>query len=142
MTVKWNTNAIMQRMKLKVSNGVEAVAEAVRKDAVRRIEEPPKTGRVYSGPPFRVGKPPHQASAPGESPADDTGELKRSGLVAMRGELEAQVSFGGRGGEYARDLEYGDMNRQFPVAARPFLRPSVVAVKKQVQTIMEAELRK
>ena len=38
-----------------------------------KIQSPPKTGRIY-----RHGKVEHQASAPGEAPATDTGNLVNS----------------------------------------------------------------
>lgn len=68
-------------------------------DIVRFIMSPPKTGRIYY---FR-GRP-HQASAPGESPANRTGRLARSASYRTRNHQEMTV---GEVAPYAGYLEYG-----------------------------------
>jgi len=143
MSVKWDTAATTDRVRRAVGRGVMATAEWVKNDAVRRIIEPPKTGELYVGAPFRIGLPPHQASAPGESPADDSGALKASGRVDKVNDLKASVKFGGIGGvDYARDLEFGILTGDKPLEARPYLRPALLAGMKQVKRIIEEELAK
>ena len=70
------------------------------------IENPPKTGRMYGT---------HQASAPGEAPADRTGVLKRSADYIVRGGTQLEV---GESAPYAKYLEDGTAR----MAARPHVK--------------------
>jgi HK97 gp10 family phage protein len=72
-----------------------------------------KSGRIY-----RRGTVGHQASAPGETPAIDTGDLIGSITTAELGPMEHAVTVGA---EYAVHLEYGTRHME----ARPFLRPAL-----------------
>ena len=72
-----------------------------------------KRGIVYQ----RGGKA-HQASAPGEPPAIDTGNLVNSVFSEKSGPGQALV---GASAEYAEYLEFGTRK----MAARPFLRPAL-----------------
>lgn len=72
-----------------------------------------KSGRMYGA---------HRASAPGESPAVDTGALKASIAVEMDTPVRAIVNVGA---EYGLYLELGTRW----MAARPFLRPAVQALR-------------
>ncbi len=65
----------------------------------RLLDTGPKTGRIYNKP----GRPPHQASAPGQAPATETGALAKSADYAAR-DLELEV---GEREPYARRLEDG-----------------------------------
>jgi hypothetical protein len=49
----------------------------------RLIKDPPNTGRIYNRP-GNMGRR-HQASAPGEAPADQTGRLRKSVSYRVRG---------------------------------------------------------
>lgn len=95
-------------------------AQRIEKTAKKRIQEGKKTGRIY-----RRRSVIHQASAPGESPATDTGRLvssissyvnKISSLV-----MESFVVAGRGTVKYAKALEMGTRK----MAARPFMVPSV-----------------
>ena len=132
MPVRWNLTPQFNAMKDKAERGVREIAEFIEIDAQLRILNPPKTGRVYSGAPYRIGKPPHQASAPGESPADDTGTLRNSSKVTKRGRLKYEVKFTAA---YAADLEYGNLNKN--IEPRPFMRPAIMEGVKNVKRIME-----
>lgn len=89
-------------------------ADEVAARAVELIDTGPKTGRVY---PATEGFGARQASAPGEPPARDTGNL--SGLIGvdevnlprMRVAIFSSA-------EYSADLEFGTSK----MAPRPFLR--------------------
>lgn len=72
----------------------------------------PKHGALYHG---------HRASAPGEPPAIDTGNLLNSITHRMTGPTEGEVAVGAEYGVY---LEMGT-RRQAP---RPFLGPAVEKV--------------
>ena len=126
-------------------------ANELRKSAMQRMEGP-KGGRLYrkgairksykvggsgfkkwkgSGAKFTlaggrastvVGYKTHRASAPGEAPAIDTGNLRGSISVAMTSPTSAMVSVGSEHGIY---LEYGTRK----MAKRPYIRPAVDEVK-------------
>lgn len=78
----------------------------------------PKSGNVY----IRRGRS-HQASAPGEAPAVDTGFLINSIQTDAR-ETEATITIGA---EYAEGLEFGTDD----IAARPFVQPAIDSVLKR-----------
>lgn len=75
-----------------------------------------KSGRIY-----KRGQKIHQASAPGEAPAIDTGTLVNSIQVVDYGRAGAMVY---TNTEYAEVLELGGRH----VLARPFMRPAVEKV--------------
>jgi HK97 gp10 family phage protein len=116
-----------------------AVEEAVRvgsmmiaNDAKRSVAQGPKTGRIYeffyrtnktTGAifPWEKRGVPHQASAPGEAPATDTGRLISS-IVAdtVRSDKFGVVGFVAARVEYAKWLEHGTRK----IMARPFMLPA------------------
>lgn len=73
----------------------------------------PKSGRIYGD---------HQASAPGESPAIDIGNL----VGSVQAEGESDISWVvNAGAEYAIWLEYGTVH----MAPRPFMEPMAEALR-------------
>lgn len=68
------------------------------------------SGRIYGD---------HQASAPGEMPAIDIGNL--IGSVQVEAEPGAAEAFVYTGAEYSAHLEFGTIH----IAARPFMTPAV-----------------
>lgn len=106
---------------------LKGIAQLVANDAKRAVARGPKTGRVYTKR-FKTNRQtgrifptedrvPHQASAPGEAPATDSGKLVGSIVADAKG-LEAFIE---ARSQYAVHLEYGTRG----MAARPFLRPAV-----------------
>jgi len=91
---------------------IEAKAKAA-------IMNPPKTGRYY-----KHGNVIHQASAPGEAPATDTGNLVGSGYTKKVADSDYETGFTA---EYAAPLEFGTPR----ILPRPYLRPAVEAVRDQ-----------
>lgn len=97
--------------------------------AVTGIQGGPKTGAVYGR---------HQASAPGQYPASDTGRL--AGSVRMElpqpGRIEGRV---GTAVAYGPMLEFGTSR----MAARPWLLPSFqrakIGVEKELRARLEAK---
>lgn len=79
----------------------------------------PKTGFIY-----KRGNKMHQASAPGEAPAIDTGTLVNSIQSRMTGMSSAEVSVGAA---YGLPLEYGTEDGH--IAPRPFMTPAAEKVK-------------
>lgn len=94
-------------------------AQDTRNKAVRSIQRGPKTGRIYpasSG--VRGG--PHQASAPGQPPATDTGNLV--GSITFQKEPGTRPIYSvGTDEAYGAYLEFGTLR----IAERPWLRPAV-----------------
>lgn len=140
----------------RVAPELAAGAERVRNRAVAGIAKPPKTGRLYTTRfwtdergrlrrgPERV---PHRASAPGEYPAADTGNLMRSIYADDPGEVLAQAeSIAGAAdldviqasvtadAEYAAPLEFKEPER----GGRPFLRR---ALGEEADSILAAIMR-
>lgn len=98
---------IAGRMVPEVGEVVKKTAFAIQTDIQTQMQGP-KTGAWYGG---------HQASAPGEAPAIDTGALVNSILAQMTGPLSAQVA---SGMEYAAGLEFGTAH----IAPRPAWVPA------------------
>lgn len=99
-------------------------------NAITGIQGGPKTGRVYGN---------HQASAPGQYPASDTGRLAGS----IRMELPQAGNMTGRVGTavaYGPMLEFGTSR----MAARPWLLPSFdrakIGVEKELRARLEAKI--
>lgn len=124
MSSTYNERDIEERVLRGLRRGIVAATEAVGNEAVRRVLEPPKTGRVYR----RRGVE-HQASAPGESPASDTGRLANS--IITRYEDDFLVGIISASDAKASHLEYGT---KF-MAPRPFMRPALATV--DVQSYIE-----
>ena len=97
---------------------VATTTHRVRSRAVREIQRAPATGRVYEKyTPNRT----HQASAPGEPPATDTGALASSISAIFDNPKQARV---GTPLTYGAHLEFGTTRMD----ARPWLWPSLQAV--------------
>ena len=76
------------------------------------VVQEPKSGRIY-----KRGKKFHTASAPGQAPATDSGNLVSSIMPAMADDLTGEIMLN----DYGVYLEFGT-NR---IAARPFIIPSL-----------------
>ena len=85
-----------------------------------------RSGRIY-----RIRGKEHQASAPGEAPAVDTGNLKGSIKV---GEVTEDHAVLETNADYAAYLEFGTRY----MAARPFMRPSVENHLDEIEAAMAA----
>ena len=100
----------------------------------------PGTGIVYGGARSRkTGRPRkrHQASAPGEPPAPDTGALRNSvGQEIVGGILRVGV-----GMPYGPFLEFGTLTEGGAIAPRPFMRPALESVKDKMTGVVIQDLR-
>ena len=98
--------------------------------ARKGIQGGPKSGRTY-----RRGNVSHQASAPGQYPATDTGRLASSVQFELPspGRMTAVV---GTNIMYGPMLEFGTSR----MAARPWLMPSFTQAKINVEKKLKAQL--
>jgi hypothetical protein len=101
-----------------LGQAVSATALDVDRDVKKRIQRGPKTGRIYTRASGRNLSATHQASAPGEAPATDTGagvssiyNIKNSPISRTVGSRLAYLYF----------LEFGTVR----MAARPAWVPAV-----------------
>jgi len=113
-----------------LSQIVNATAQAVRTRAIRSIQQGPKSGAVYERGSGRNLSALHQASAPGEAPATDTGTLANSIAVQRLGPLSARVGTGIRYGQY---LEFGTQS----IEPRPWLWPAATAERDNYRRRMD-----
>lgn len=108
---------------------VEATAWHILTDARLSIQNPPKSGRTYKrGKRGRM----HQASARGEAPATDTGNLAADSGVENMGLGARKVWFGA---EYATILENPSQ------LDRPFLAPAIEKNRERFVDGIKAILR-
>lgn len=80
----------------------------------------------------------HQASAPGEPPAPDTGALRAS----VGQELFGRVLRVGVGMPYAVFLEFGTIDANGHIEPRPFMRPALAECKERMTGVVVADLRR
>lgn len=114
MSVKIDTQQFRANVRVAAFKGLVRATEHVRNEVVRLLTSSSHSGRTY----IRRGVA-HQASAPGEPPATDTGRL----VGSIRTEYdEAQMV--GRviaSTKYAAMLEFGTQRME----PRPFMRPAL-----------------
>lgn len=103
-----------------VAKAVTTTALEVNTNVKKLIQRGPKTGRVYERGSGRNLSATHQASAPGEAPATDTGALVSSVYFQQDDKLSATV---GSRLAYAYYLEFGTAR----MAARPSWLPATEA---------------
>ena len=130
MTVEWDVSKTISDVDKAVARGLFISAEKVRADAVKSILSGSKSGRLYR----RRGTV-HQASAPGEAPANDTGTLANSAEAKLVDINRAVVNFNA---QYARFLEFGTTN----IAPRPYARPALMMNRDFIAEAIDKEVRK
>lgn len=101
-----------QSRRAALRDGLEAGALVAETNVKLRLSSP-GTGHEYTH-----GSVVHQASAPGQPPAVDTGALRASVMVDKVTAEEAVIA---PHMEYAEHLEFGTVNME----PRPFLRPAL-----------------
>lgn len=121
MAVDWHAPAIVDRVRRGALQGVTTAIGIVEAHAVLLITTGSKTGRVYR----RRGVK-HQASAPGEAPANETGRLVQSRRIQIDARaLRALLVFADK---KARHLEHGTLRMK----PRPFARRALLEKRAQV----------
>ncbi len=111
-------------------NALAATAFAIQRDAVQSIQRGPKSGETYTH-----GRKTHTASAPGEAPASDTGNLAKSIRVKLekaRGYAEVIAH-----APYAPHLEFGTSR----MAARPFMGPAFHRNRKLAPQLIKVDFK-
>lgn len=125
----WNQPEFMGRARRGAMTGVVAWIGLVEKRAVELIMSPPKSGKIYR----RRGVD-HQASAPGQAPASDTGRLVNSRRVELiESQLRARLNFSTA---YALALEVGTKHME----PRPYARRALAETKDEGIARVRAEI--
>lgn len=129
--VDWRGEQLLAKLRIAAMRGVVIATEAVRNEAISLVTNSPATGRVYR----RRGGVTHQASAPGEPPASDTGTLAGRidtdyDYVQLRGAVVARTN-------YSRHLEYGTQRMQ----PRPFMRPALSSKRAFIEKAIATQIR-
>jgi len=123
------------RAEAEIAKAVINTAFAVDFDIKQRIQRGPKTGRVYKRGRGRNLSATHQASAPGESPATDTGVLVNSIAFKQVSKLTAEVE---SRLAYATYLEFGTRS----IAARPAWLPAIEKMRPEFAKRVADAIRK
>lgn len=121
MATTWTPEEALAKIRAGAMRGVMAGTELVHTVATQKIQNPPKTGRVYR----RRGIS-HRASAPGEAPATDTGGLVQSGSTSY--DLEQVVGRVNWSAAHAPAMEYGTQR----IEPRPFARVSLEESREEI----------
>jgi Bacteriophage HK97-gp10, putative tail-component len=127
------TRQVQVEVEKEIRKALFASAKRVEGEAKRSIAAGGKSGRVY-----KRGNVSHQASAPGEAPATDTGRLINSiNPYQADTKLESTVIAGRGTVKYASWLEYGTKH----IAARPFMFPSLEKSRQWTQERLAKAVR-
>ncbi len=121
---------LTDEMRRRAIMALDAGGRIIQNAARRSILDGPKTGTLYK----RSGGVIHQASAPGQPPANDTGTLL--GTVIYEVDERALTASITAGTVYAKFLEFGTRH----MAARPFMGPALNNNRTKVLAAMRALL--
>lgn len=131
MAIEWNGDRVLEKVRQGLISGVFRGTESVRNEAVRLILDTSKSGHVY-----RRRDVYHQASAPGEPPASNTGFLAAN--------IDTSYDEGGLVGivtahaAYAAYLEFGTIKME----PRPFMRPALDNKRDEIIEGINDEVRR
>lgn len=130
MSVNWNSPAVIAAVRQGAMQGVVQAIGIVEQHAVHLLTNPPKTGRVYR----RRGVS-HQASAPGEAPASDTGRLVGSRRIVFdQANIRARLIFADKKAAW---LEHGT-RRMLP---RPWARRALFEKAREIYAAVAGGIR-
>ncbi len=117
-TLKSNVAQVIADVHANLGLAVKDVGDGIVDDIRQRMDEP-KSGRQYKGLP-------HRSSAPGESPATQSGDVAASYQFEPTGDTSGVV---GSDSPIARELENGRVN----MAPRPVFGQAVERARKTAQ---------
>ena len=129
-TVTWNDGNAIEAVRRGAMRGAIEGANIVRNHLIFLIQKTAKTGRVY-----KTKGVTHVASAPGEAPASDKGDLVR--LISIQvdeAKLQARVV---SGAAHSVMLEFGTPK----IAPRPHLRRSIDETRVEVEAAIAKSIR-
>lgn len=120
--------ASLESNKSQFTAGMRRAVLLVHASAVKAIQKGPKTGHIY-------GK--HQASAPGEAPAADTGVLTSNIVPDVITEGNDIIGVVSSRAKYSAWLEFGTADME----PRPFMRPALEENRRKIVEILRKETR-
>lgn len=123
----------------KANASIARTSNFVAQSTVQRVKDKIRSG-ARSGHIYSFGGVPHQASAPGEPPADLSGVLAESYRWTRMTDRPGSSASAGSNLDYATLLEFGGINDrgQF-VAARPVLFPAFLEAMAQAELVLKKE---
>ena len=122
-------NRLGKDMEVPFQEVVKGGGQLIRGEAIKSIQSGAKSGVLYQ---MYNPRREHRASAPGQAPASDTGNLVSKIVVRQKG---ANVTNVESNANYSAFLEYGTSKMQ----ARPFMLP---AFEKSKKPILDATFRR
>jgi len=130
-TIK-NLRLLNQGMEKELTDIIRGGGQFIRGEAIRSIQSGPKSGRVYKKyNPTRT----HTASAPGQAPASDTGNLVSNIMSFDKGKETTMVE---SRADYSKFLEFGTSK----ILPRPFMFPASEKGAKKIQEVIVRKLNK
>lgn len=111
------------------------IGKMLAKEAKRSIIQGPKTGRLYK---ITGRKRRHRASAPGEPPANLSGNLQKSVDFIVKGSRQLDFGAGSNQLIYARPLELGNDR----IKQRSYLLRAINEKEKDIENYFERELKR
>jgi hypothetical protein len=117
-----------EQLLVAIDDVCEEAAIEIQTDVILRINQGPKTGRIY-----KRGGVVHQASAPGEAPANDTGQLQASIQSNRIDRARYEVTTPLKKAGY---LEYGTRH----MAPRPAWVPAIEKARPEFEAAIAREI--
>lgn len=130
MAMTWNGVRVTAGVRNAIMRGLIGAASDVRDSAIESIISGPK-----SGIPYARGNRVHIASAPGEPPAQDLGNLSNS--ITIRPDIKGLVVYVNAAAAYAAALEYGTVRME----PRPYMRPALLRHVRLIDERVALEVR-
>jgi len=115
-------DGLAKDMELPFQEVVKGGGQLIRAEAIKSIQTGAKSGVIYQ---MYNPRREHRASAPGQSPASDTGNLVSKIIVRQKSQDVTSVE---SNANYSAYLEYGTSKME----ARPFMLPAFERSKKPI----------
>jgi hypothetical protein len=131
-----NTKGLLTKIRTQIRNNVGAAAVHMQREFKIAVNNK-GSGRIYITKKGRKKAKAHQASAPGDPPAKELGDLGRS-IQVDRTEIQSLKARVGTPFEYGFFLEYGTSR----MAARPWFTPTIRTQQDAIAAIMARGFKK